>query len=233
MDHISNSFRNQIAALTRVINVMRCLKEDNVPCQIEEGLFLGSVGASNNKDALKALNVTHILTVAKSLRPACPNDFVYKVIDVLDREDENIKQYFEECFDFIDEAKRAHGGVLVHCFMGRSRSVTIIVAYLMRKHGMSLSQALEHVKSRRKLAAPNAGFISELEDYEKSLCDAMRFNTYITMTVITICKYHSEASVTESPVPSSSEKPYFVYVLGPKSGFSNSSGSLVARIEKF
>lgn len=44
--------------------------------------------------------------------------------------------------------------------------------------------------------------------------------------------YHSEASVTESPLPSSSEKPYVVYVLGPKSGVSKSSGSLIARIEK-
>lgn len=29
---------------------------------------------------LKAYNVTHILTVASSLRPAHPDDFVYKVV---------------------------------------------------------------------------------------------------------------------------------------------------------
>lgn len=43
-------------------------------------LFLGSVGAANNKDDLKRLNVTHILTVANTLKPAYPDDFVYKVI---------------------------------------------------------------------------------------------------------------------------------------------------------
>lgn len=48
---------------------------------ISQGLFLGSVGAANNKDALKALNITHILTAAKSLGPAYPNDFVYKVLN--------------------------------------------------------------------------------------------------------------------------------------------------------
>ncbi|KAH7522383.1 hypothetical protein FEM48_Zijuj07G0132500 [Ziziphus jujuba var. spinosa] len=169
MEQIDNSIRNQIAALTRVMNVTRWFKEDNVPTKIEEGLFLGSVGAANNKDALKALNITHILTVAKSLGPAYPNDFVYKVVNVMDKEEENLKQYFDECFNFIEEAKRMGGGVLVHCFVGRSRSVTIVVAYMMRKHGMSLSQALDHVKSRRQQASPNAGFISQLEDYEKSL----------------------------------------------------------------
>ncbi|KAJ7980114.1 putative Dual specificity protein phosphatase [Quillaja saponaria] len=169
MDQFDESLRKQVAALWRVMNVARRYKEDNVPSKIEEGLFLGSIGAANNKAKLKNLNVTHILTVASSLAPAHPNDFVYKIIGVMDREDTNIKQYFDQCFNFIDEAKRLGGGVLVHCFVGRSRSVTIIVAYLMKKHNMSLSQALEYVKARRPQACPNAGFISQLEDFEKSL----------------------------------------------------------------
>ncbi|KAG2727415.1 hypothetical protein I3843_01G151900 [Carya illinoinensis] len=171
MNQFDESIRKQLAVLLRVMNVTRCVKEDNIPCKIEEGLFLGSIGAANNKNALKSLNVTHILTVASSLPPAHPNDFEYKVINVTDREDTDIKQYFDESFDFIDEAKRLGGGVLVHCFVGKSRSVTIVVAYLMKKHGMSLSQALEHVKSRRPLASPNSGFISQLTDFEKSLQD--------------------------------------------------------------
>ncbi|KAG8658728.1 dual specificity protein phosphatase 1 isoform X2 [Manihot esculenta] len=169
MDKVEDSIKNQIAALWRVINVTRSFKEDNLPCQIEEGLFLGSFGAANNKDALKSKNITHILTVANSLAPAHRDDFIYKVIGVADKEDTNLRQYFDECFSFIDQAKRQGGGVLVHCFVGRSRSVTIVVSYLMRKHGMSLSQALDHVKKRRPQAAPNLGFISQLQDFEKSL----------------------------------------------------------------
>ncbi|GKV38584.1 hypothetical protein SLEP1_g46474 [Rubroshorea leprosula] len=164
MEQSDDSFRNQISALLRVINVTRFFKEDNVPCQIEEGLFLGSIGAANNKNALKSSNITHVLTVASSLRPAHTNDFVYKVIP-----DTNITQYFDECFDFIDEAKQRGSGVLVHCFVGRSRSVTIVVAYLMKKRGMSPSQALEYVKSKRPQAAPKSGFLSQLQEFEKSL----------------------------------------------------------------
>lgn len=48
-------------------------------------------------------------------------------------------------------------------------SVTIVVAYLMKKHGMTLSQALQHVKSKRPVASPNAGFIKQLQDLEKSM----------------------------------------------------------------
>ncbi|GAV60919.1 DSPc domain-containing protein/Myb_DNA-bind_3 domain-containing protein [Cephalotus follicularis] len=169
MAQTEDAIQDQVSALLRAFSVTKYIKEDKVPCQIEQGLFLGSVGAANNKDELKRLNVTHILTVANSLVPMHPNDFVYKVVEVSDREDTNLRQHFDECFGFIDETRRQGAGVLVHCFAGRSRSVTIIVAYLMKRHGMSLSQSLEHVRNRRPRASPNSGFICQLQEFEKSL----------------------------------------------------------------
>ncbi|CAA7012968.1 unnamed protein product [Microthlaspi erraticum] len=169
IEQYNETVKNQIQALVRVIKVARTYREDNVPSQIEEGLYLGSVAAASNKNVLKSYNVTHILTVASSLRPAHPDDFVYKVVKVVDKEDTNLGIYFDECVEFIDEAKRQGGSVLVHCFVGKSRSVTIVVAYLMKKHGMTLNQALEHVKSKRPVASPNAGFIRQLQDLDKSL----------------------------------------------------------------
>ncbi|XP_031126236.1 dual specificity protein phosphatase 1-like isoform X2 [Ipomoea triloba] len=147
----------RIAAVRQALCAIKIIKEDNVPCKIEEGLYLGSVGAANDKTRLKSLNITHILTVAHALPPAHPNDFTYKVIAVLDREDVEISQYFDECFTFIEEGKRV-GGVLVHCYMGRSRS-------------MGMSEALELVKSKRPLACPNAGFMLLLQNYEKFLIE--------------------------------------------------------------
>ncbi|KAG0482380.1 hypothetical protein HPP92_010464 [Vanilla planifolia] len=73
--------RKQIAAYLQSLFVAKYDREDSVPCQIEEGLFLGSVGVARNNDGLKRLNITHVLIVAKSLEPAFPNDFVYKKIE--------------------------------------------------------------------------------------------------------------------------------------------------------
>nr|XP_027116202.1 dual specificity protein phosphatase 1-like isoform X1 [Coffea arabica] len=169
MDRFDEIYKERIAALWRAMYTTKCVREDNIPSKIEEGLYLGSLGAASNKTALKSLNITHILTVANSLPPAHPNDFVYKIVSIPDREDINISQYFDDCFEFIDGAKRKGGGVLVHCFMGRSRSVTVVVAYLMKKHGMSLSQALEHVRNKRPVASPNPGFMSQLQNFGKTL----------------------------------------------------------------
>ncbi|KAF5741202.1 hypothetical protein HS088_TW10G00197 [Tripterygium wilfordii] len=173
-----------MGAVLRSSNWARIFEGDKFPCKIEEGVFLGSFAAAKNKAVLDKLNITHILTVACSLSPPHPNDFVYKVISVMDNKDTDIRKYFDECFSFVDEAKEKGGSVLVHCFVGRSRSVSIVVAYLMKKHGMSVSEALEYVRNRRPEAAPNSGFISQLQDFDKSLRDKpRRLRAVLTPTI--------------------------------------------------
>lgn len=46
----------------------------------------------------------------------------------------------------------------------------------MKTCGMSLSDALQHVQSKRPQAAPNSGFIRQLEDFEKSLQGASKLH---------------------------------------------------------
>ncbi|KAL9266247.1 Dual specificity protein phosphatase 1-like protein [Drosera capensis] len=162
---IANPSKEEKSALS----ALRDLRQDNVAAHIEEGLFLGSARAAANKEGLKSLNVTHILTVATSLSPAHPNDFTYKIVEVSDSEDTNLAKYFHECFDFIDEAKKTGGAVLVHCHAGISRSVTIVLAYLMNRHGIPLSDAVKHVKAKRPKARPNPGFLKQLMEFEKPL----------------------------------------------------------------
>ncbi len=61
------------------------------------------------------------------------------------------------------------GHVVVHCYAGKSRSVAITAAFLMRFQGMTLDQAWAHIKHHRPCIDMNPNFHYQLKDYEKML----------------------------------------------------------------
>jgi len=56
--------------------------------------------------------------------------------------------------------------VLVHCRMGISRSVSLLIAYLIKYHQLSTQQALKLIRTQRSIANPNPGFLRQLKWYE-------------------------------------------------------------------
>lgn len=60
----------------------------------------------------------------------------------------------------------SQGHVLVYCFMGMSRSVTVVTAYVMNILQYTAEQALHYVKKRHSVSSPNIGFRRELKEYE-------------------------------------------------------------------
>jgi len=101
--------------------------------------------------------------------PTQVEDITYKKVGVRDDEEEDITAIFDECLQFIHQARTAQKGVLVHCMAGISRSATIVLAYLMKHENMRLLDAYWHTHDRRKIICPNGGFAMQLIEYEKKL----------------------------------------------------------------
>ncbi|CAH0475408.1 unnamed protein product [Peronospora belbahrii] len=139
---------------------------DNVPVAVDavSGLYIGSYGAANNYEALTGTGITHILCVSRF-----PHTFTYMQLKVADLSSVKISTFFDEAFSFIDSALSSGGKVLVHCVMGRSRSATIVVAYLIARQGLTLSLALRELRRNRPQAQPNSGFYQELVSFEAKL----------------------------------------------------------------
>jgi protein-tyrosine phosphatase len=91
---------------------------------------------------------------------------VYKVVLALDDPKEQLSRYFKECLEFVHSALAEGGIVLVHCFAGVSRSASVVLAYLMRHHSMTLTKAVTLVRNKRSWINPNPGFVVQLRRFE-------------------------------------------------------------------
>ncbi|KAK6463147.1 Yvh1 dual specificity phosphatase [Scheffersomyces coipomensis] len=136
------------------------------------GIYLSSIEPINNNIDLKSeYNITHILSVLPGPIPntyKSPN-YHHKQIEITDEETSNILQYFDDALSFISDAIKEKGNVLVHCAQGSSRSVIIVMAYLMKYYKLKLDQSLYAIRRKftdgESLINPNSEFIRQLELY--------------------------------------------------------------------
>ncbi|XP_023649965.1 uncharacterized protein [Paramormyrops kingsleyae] len=147
-----------------------------LPC-----LFLGNERDAQDLDLLLQLNIGFVVNVTTHL-PLYHRDsglIHYKRLPATDSSKQNLRQYFEEVFEFIEEAHQSGRAVLVHCQAGVSRSATVVIAYLMKHTLMTMTDAYKYVKSRRPVVSPNLNFMGQLLEFERDL------NSGITPRILT------------------------------------------------
>lgn len=149
------------------------------PSEIFSYLYLGSEWNASNLEELQRNRVTQILNVTREIDNFFPETFKYLNIRVLDEESTNLLPYWKETHSFISTAKRQNTCVLVHCKMGVSRSASTVIAYAMKEYEWTLEQALKHVKERRSIVQPNAGFLRQLQTYQGILGASKQRHSYL------------------------------------------------------
>ncbi len=134
-------------------------------------LYLGPCSAASSKAFLFANAVTHVLSVGAT--PANPVEgIVYQRISISDSPASSIAKVCDTACEIIDDALSSHKGkgrILVHCSAGISRSPMVVTAYLMRRRGMSLREALSRIIKVRPQVSPNVGFLEQLKELEMEL----------------------------------------------------------------
>ncbi|XP_005996086.1 dual specificity protein phosphatase 10 [Latimeria chalumnae] len=134
-------------------------------------LFLGNEHDAQDLEKMQRMNVGYIINVTTHL-PLYHFDkgtFKYKRLPATDSNKQNLRQYFEEAFEFIEEAHQCGKGLLIHCQAGVSRSATIVIAYLMKHTRMTMTDAYKFVKGKRPIISPNLNFMGQLLEFEEDL----------------------------------------------------------------
>ncbi|KAI8349657.1 hypothetical protein BD560DRAFT_376592 [Blakeslea trispora] len=129
-------------------------------------LFVGpEIETEEQARQLDERQIKRVLNMAEE----CQDDglasrpIVYHKIAARDTlEMKNIELVMMEAVCFIEEAKKHHEPIYVHCKAGKSRSITAILAYLVTSERWTLKRAYRHVIKARPNMSPNIGFISEL-----------------------------------------------------------------------
>lgn len=151
-------------------------------------LYLGGGSSARRLDVLKARGISYVVNVsavvpnyhegidididigAEGVEGIGHGDGCGKIsyvkVPVYDASDVDIVGALKEqgALEFIQEGLDAGCGVLVHCCAGRSRSVACVIAYLVRRYGWTVEEALE-VVGRVRVVRPNDGFMEQLRGF--------------------------------------------------------------------
>ena len=140
-------------------------------------IFLGTCWGAEDKQLLLDSKVTTIINCALGNEPnhfESSGEFTYKSFRLKDFTGENIRPAIEECLPLLRDLDENRQNVLVHCSGGLSRSVSIVMAYLMKYKRLTLSQTVPVLEcARGRPVLPNPSFWTTLGIYE---CEIFGFD---------------------------------------------------------
>ena len=76
---------------------------------------------------------------------------------MMDTKSSDIRVHIPDACAFIDEVLKAKGKVLVHCMVGASRSVSLVLAWLVAECKLPLKQAFQLVRSNSDVIGKSFG----------------------------------------------------------------------------
>jgi predicted protein tyrosine phosphatase len=142
--------------------------------EIVEGIWLGEASDAMDIDTLKKHGVDSVINCAEKHTLTCaeyyPNGWRYLGLDCDDTASYDIiGKHLNEFTDFMDECVVNNHKVLVHCVAGINRSATLLIAYLVRRRGMSLIDAISLCHAKRPIILTNEAFVMSLIEWSERL----------------------------------------------------------------
>ena len=140
------------------------------PTFITNNILLGNAYNARNFYELEQNNIGLIVNCSTDIPNYFEDYFTYERVEVRDILGAEIYIYLNSMADKIHKfLQNNNKRVFVHCFMGSSRSATIVISYLMKYKNYSRRDALNFLKELRPVVNINIDFFRQLLQFEKIL----------------------------------------------------------------
>ncbi|AYV77013.1 MAG: dual specificity phosphatase [Barrevirus sp.] len=139
------------------------------PTHVIDNIYLGSAYNAASYKTLKNRNIKVIMNATTEISDYYPNDFTYLRYKLYDNNKHSIKKYLEKSYSDIKyHQENTPGNILIHCFMGASRSASIVIYYLMRSQKKedntyyTFDDAISFLKDKRIVVNPTFRLTKDL-----------------------------------------------------------------------
>lgn len=165
---ITNNNNRIFTDVSFIKSIMHILYE---PSHIIDNIYLGNAMNAASQLTLKKYNINVIFNITKEISNYYSNNENYKYFQykLYDNNEESILEYLEKTYDdIIEYQKNKNSNILVHCYMGRSRSASVVIYYVMRtlRHSdgsyYTPDEAIDYVKDKRPIINPTFKFKNDL-----------------------------------------------------------------------
>jgi protein-tyrosine phosphatase len=136
--------------------------------EVIPNLHIGTKFAAVDIDQLKEKKIVAIINcIADSIyKHVYIKEDDYLILNLKDNEEDDLLKELTLAYNFLDKYLTEDKVVLVHCVSGISRSASIIIYYLMKKHKLRYKEAMKLLRSKRSCIMPNVyyhGILKALE----------------------------------------------------------------------
>jgi len=129
--------------------------------QIDDQIWIGNSNSAQDHQFFKDRGITHVICCAEELkfRPGFVDSSKWHHIPIVDNvEDERTEGFFREGAALLKKWLNEGHKIMVHCFGGVSRSVSVVIAYYILYKGWSYEIAYLHCR-QRCYADPHDDFV--------------------------------------------------------------------------
>ena len=135
---------------------------------IIDNIILGNACDASFYSRLEDANVRSIINVTKEIPNYFENDFSYYKIRLNDQNHDNFtnKIFDDVCTHIaIITDRYPNKNILIHCYMGSSRSASVVSAYMIKKYGYTVEECIKLLRSKRDIVNVNTKFVENLQEY--------------------------------------------------------------------